>query len=204
MGRAIVIKAIIFDCFNVLIHDATKHLVQQKVEADHDYAKQQEFKAVAHAVDKGIISDAEAVTAQSELLNMSEQEFIDIRNNGEVRNEPLIEYANSLKGKYKLMMVSNIVSRARLDSRFLPGQLDELFGAVIASGDVGYIKPQPEIYLLALQQLGVAPEECVMIDDIAEFCEGARVVGMHAIQFLDNEQCIKDLNALIDRGGGRG
>lgn len=195
------IKAVIFDCFNVLIRDATKHLVEQIGEADP--AKRQEFSAVTHAVDKGIISDTEAATTQSELLGISVEEFIDIRNKGEIRNEPLIEYIRSLKGKYKLMMVSNIVSRERLDSRFLPGQLDDLFEAVIASGEVGYIKPQPEIYVIAAERLGVLPEECVMIDDIPEFCEGARDVGMQAIQFTSNEQAISDLEALIDRGEKR-
>lgn len=196
------IKAIIFDCFNVLIRDATKHLVEQMGEIDA--AKRQEFSAVTHAVDKGIISDTEGARAQSELLGISVEEFVAIRNQGEVRNEPLIEFIKTLKGKYKLMMVSNIVSRERLDSRFLPGQLDELFEEVIPSGEVGYIKPQPEIYLLALERLGVRPEECVMIDDIAEFCEGAREVGMYAIQFFNNEQAITDLNTLIDRGGEKG
>lgn len=195
------IKAILFDCFNVLIRDATKHLVEQMGEIDQ--AKRLEFSAVTHAVDKGIISDTEGARAQSELLGISEQEFIDIRNKGEVRNEPLIDYIHTLKGEYKLMMVSNIVSRERLDSRFLPGQLDELFEAVIPSGEVGFIKPQPEIYLIAADRLGVQPDECVMIDDIPEFCTGAREVGMQAIQFLNNEQCIADLNALIDRGGKR-
>jgi len=196
-----VIKAILFDCFNVLVRDATKHLVEQMGEVDQE--KRQEFSAVTHAVDKGIISDTEGAQRQSELLGISPEEFVDIRNKGEVRNEPLIEYIHSLKGKYKLMMLSNIVSRDRLDSRFLPGQLDELFDMVIASGEVGYIKPQPELFLLAAERLGVTPEECVMIDDIADFCEGARTTGMQAIQFISNEQCITDLNALIDRGGER-
>lgn len=195
------IKAIIFDCFNVLIRDATKHLVEQMGEID--ISKRREFSAVTHAVDKGIISDVEAAQAQSDLLGISLQEFLDIRNKGEVRNEPLIEYIRTLKGEYNLMMVSNIVSRERLDSRFLPGQLDELFDDVIASGEVGYIKPQPEIYTLAAARLGVRPDECVMIDDIPEFCEGARDVGMQAIQFLSNEQAISDLNTLIDRGEKR-
>jgi haloacid dehalogenase superfamily, subfamily IA, variant 3 with third motif having DD or ED/haloacid dehalogenase superfamily, subfamily IA, variant 1 with third motif having Dx(3-4)D or Dx(3-4)E len=195
------IKAIIFDCFNVLIRDATKHLVE---EMNQTYPiKRQEFSAVTHAVDKGIISDIEGAQAQSELLGLTVQEFIEIRNKGEVRNEPLIEYIKTLKGKYKLMMLSNIVSRERLDSRFLPGQLDELFEEVIPSGEVGYIKPQPELFILAAERLGLRPEECVMIDDIADFCEGARAVGMQAIQFLNNEQAITDLNALIDRGEKR-
>jgi len=196
-----VIKAILFDCFNVLVRDATKHLVEHMGEIDPQ--KRQEFSAVTHAVDKGIISDQEGARRQSELLGISLEEFVDIRNKGEVRNEPLIDYIKSLKGKYKLMMLSNIVSRERLDSRFLPGQLDELFDMVIPSGEVGYIKPQPELFLLAAARLGVAPEECVMIDDIADFCEGARTTGMQAIQFISNEQCIADLNAVIDRGGER-
>src|SRR6218665_3842224 len=104
-----------------------------------DPAKRQEFSAVTHAVDKGIISDTEGAQAQSALLGLTVEEFVDIRNKGEVRNEPLIEYIRTLKGRYKLMMLSNIVSRERLDSRFLPGQLDELFEEVIPSGEVGYI-----------------------------------------------------------------
>jgi len=195
------VRAILFDCFNVLVRDATKHLVEHMGAVDPD--KRAEFSAVTHAVDKGIISDQEGARRQSELLGITEQEFIDIRNKGEVRNEPLIEYIKGLKGKFKLMMLSNVVSRERLDSRFLPGQLDELFDMVIPSGEVGFIKPQPELFLLAAERLGVAPEECVMIDDIAEFCEGARTTGMQAIQFISNEQCIADLEAYIDRGGER-
>lgn len=195
------IKAIIFDCFNVLIRDATKHLVEQMGLVDP--AKRQEFSAVTHAVDKGIISDTEGAEAQSALLGLTQEEFVSIRNKGEVRNEPLIEYIKTLKGDYKLMMLSNIVSRERLDSRFLPGQLDELFDEVIPSGEVGYIKPQPELFILAAERLGLRPEECVMIDDIADFCEGARATGMQAIQFLNNEQAITELNALIDRGEKR-
>lgn len=195
------IKAIIFDCFNVLIADATKQaLANMKV---LDPEKRAEFSAVTHAVDKGIISDVEAIGTQSELLGMAADDFISLRNVGEVRNEQLIGFIETLKGSYKLAMVSNINSRERLDSRFLPGQLDQLFDAVIPSGEVGYIKPQPEIYFIAAQQLGVEPDECVFIDDIPEFCEGARAVGMHPIHFTSNEQTITDLNSLIDRGGKR-
>ena len=192
------IKAIIFDCFNVLIADATKQALANIDALDPE--KRAEFSAVTHAVDKGIISDEEAILTQSELLGMTADEFISLRNTGEVRNEQLISFIKTLQNDYKLAMVSNINSRARLDSRFLPGQLDELFDAVVPSGEVGYIKPQPEIFLIAAQRLGVKPDECVFIDDIPEFCEGARGVGMQAIHFVSNNQAITDLTALIDRG----
>lgn len=193
------IKAIIFDCFDVLIGDATKALTAALVESDPE--RVEEFRAVTHAVDKGVLSDKEALAAHADLLGMSIEAFNEVRVKGEVRNEELIEFVASLKGKYKLAMVSNINSRERLDLRFLPGELDQLFDAVIPSGEVGYIKPQPEIYEIALQKLGVQPNECVMIDDIEAFCEGARAVGLQAIQFLNNQQVKTDLQALIDRGG---
>lgn len=193
------IKAIIFDCFDVLIGDATKVSVAKLMEVNPSRAE--EFRAVTHAVDKGVISVEEAVTSQADLLGMTVEAFNDFRNKGEIRNEELITYIETLKGKFKLGMVSNINSRERLDIRFLPGQLDQLFDVVIPSGGVGYIKPQPEIFEIALEKLGVAPEECVMIDDIEAFCEGARAVGMHAIQYVNNQQCITDLTDLIDRGG---
>ena len=193
------IKAIIFDCFEVVIGDATKARVIELAKTDP--ASAEGFRAVARSADRGVVSDVEAVTLQADYLGMSVEAFGELRTKGEVRNEILIEYIVSLKGKYKLAMLSNINSRARLDLRFLPGQLDELFDTVVASGDVGYIKPQPEVYEIALKRLNVLPEECVMIDDIDAFCEGARAVGLHAIQFLNNEQAISDLEALIDRGG---
>ncbi len=192
------IKAIIFDCFNVLVADATKQALAEIKTFDPE--KREEFSAITHAVDKGIISDAEAIVSQSSLLGMSEEDFVELRDEGEVRNEELIRFIESLKGHYRLAMVSNINSRQRLDSRFLPGQLDQLFDVVVPSGEVGYIKPQPEIFQIAAHKLGVLPSECVFIDDIADFCDGARATGMQAIQFISNEQAITDLNALIDRG----
>lgn len=200
MGRPIVaqVKAIIFDCFNVLVADATHQALAKLSEIAPE--KRGEFSAVTHAVDKGIISDMEAATEQARLMNMSLDEFVKLRNEGEVRNEELISYIESLKGVYKLGMVSNINSRERLDSRFLPGQLDSLFDTVVPSGEVGYIKPQPEIFEIAAHNLGVHPTECIFIDDIADFCEGARAVGMQAIQFISTDQAIRDVTALIDRG----
>ena len=196
------LKAIIFDCFNVLVVDATKHMLEEL--RDIDPAKRQEFRAITEAYDKGIISEDEASTAQSELLGMSLDAFLTLRNQGEIRNDELITYIETVKGDFKLAMLSNIGSRARLDMRFLPGQIDQLFEVVVPSGEVGYVKPQPEIFQLTAQKLGVRPEECVMIDDIDAYCISAREVGMQAIHYVNNEQLIADLTSLIDRGEIRG
>jgi putative hydrolase of the HAD superfamily len=51
----------------------------------------------------------------------------------------------------------------------------------VISGEVGLHKPQPEIYLLACERLGVEPAAAVFVDDLRENCAGAEEVGMTAI-----------------------
>jgi len=57
-----------------------------------------------------------------------------------------------------------------------------LIEAPVFSCDVGYLKPDPHIYQIACQRLGVAPGECVYIGDRPEEVIGARAVGMRALR----------------------
>jgi putative hydrolase of the HAD superfamily len=59
-----------------------------------------------------------------------------------------------------------------------------LADSVILSCEVGSVKPSPEIYLSALEDLGVAATDAVMIDDQPSFCVGAEAVGVRAIQIV--------------------
>lgn len=192
------IKAIVFDCFGVLLGNAYKlHLTEVEKE---DPARAKEIRAINHASDMGILTREETAAAVSDLFGVDVEDFLEEQNQLEVPNEPLLNYIATLKDQYKIGLLSNVSSRERLSIRFKEGQLDSHFDTIVASGDEGYAKPQPEVYEIVATRLGVLPSECVMIDDIETFCEGAREVGMQAIQFLDTQQCITDLNALIDRG----
>jgi len=192
------IKAIIFDCFGVLLGNAYKNHLMQVEHIDPEKAK--EIRAINHANDMGIISREESSEAISELFGMDVEDFTAEQDAVEVPNTELLEYIVSLRDTYKTAMLSNISGRDRLGIRFADGQLDATFDTIVASGDEGFVKPQPEIYEITATRLGVAPNECVMIDDIAEFCDGARAVGMQAIQYVSNQQVIAELNVLIDRG----
>ncbi len=59
------------------------------------------------------------------------------------------------------------------------------FDGGIVSGDVGALKPQPEIYALLLDRFAIDPHRAVFIDDVAANAEGARPSGIHGIQFRD-------------------
>lgn len=192
------IKAIIFDCFGVLLGNAYKIHLNEVERTDPERAK--EIRAINHASDMGILSREETAEHISGLFDMDVEDFLEEQNQLEVPNEQLLAYIQTLKPQYKVGMLSNINSRDRLSIRFADGVLDAHFDTIVASGDEGFVKPQPEIYHIAATRLEVAPHECLFIDDIAEFCEGARQVGMQAIQFITTDQAISDINTLIDRG----
>jgi epoxide hydrolase-like predicted phosphatase len=78
-----------------------------------------------------------------------------------------------------------------------PALLDELFDAVVISGDVGMHKPEPEIFHLGAERIGVAPEDCVFVDDLRENCVGAEAVGMKAILHRGPERTLPQLEELL-------
>jgi putative hydrolase of the HAD superfamily len=69
----------------------------------------------------------------------------------------------------------------------------DLFDEAIISGDVGLHKPQPEIYRLACERLGVQPADCVFVDDLRENVAGAEAVGMTAILHRDSTDTVAQL-----------
>lgn len=62
-----------------------------------------------------------------------------------------------------------------------------LVDAVILSCEVGSVKPYPEIYVTALEELGIAAVDAAFIDDQPTFCVGAEAVGIRPIQIARDE-----------------
>lgn len=174
------VKAVIFDCFGVLLHTAFSERFAE-LEAVEP-AKAQDLRAVYHAADRGILSTEDVVESAANLLGMEPHEYRDVQARGETRNQPLIDFIQTLKPYYKVGMLSNVSGRDRIEARFELGQLDTLFDTVVVSGAEGFVKPQPEVYEIAAARLGVSPSECVMVDDVEAFCCGAEEVGMRAVQ----------------------
>jgi epoxide hydrolase-like predicted phosphatase len=89
-------------------------------------------------------------------------------------------------------MISNSWSTEHYDRKLLA----ELFETVVISAEVRMHKPQPEIYRLAADRLGVDPAECIFVDDLRENCEGAEAVGMTAIRHRSAPETIAELEEL--------
>ncbi|MGQ2935126.1 MAG: HAD-IA family hydrolase [Sphingopyxis sp.] len=71
------------------------------------------------------------------------------------------------------------------------------FAHVIESSKAGVRKPDPRIYLMMCEKLGVEPGECIYLDDLGINCKPASALGMHAIKVTSGEQALADLSAVL-------
>ena len=95
---------------------------------------------------------------------------------------PNLELVKALRPGYKLSILSNadISLRQRLERDI---GIHDLFDDIVCSAEVGMAKPEPTIFMLAAERLGMAPEQCVFVDDYDLNVEAAREVGMEAVLF---------------------
>ncbi|WP_295637556.1 HAD-IA family hydrolase [Novosphingobium sp.] len=71
------------------------------------------------------------------------------------------------------------------------------FEHVIESAKAGVRKPDPRIYQMMCEALGVAPADCVYLDDLGINCKPAAALGMHAIKVSNEAQALSDLSATL-------
>jgi len=187
------IKAIIFDCFGVLVW------------AGHDYLKR-DFPNISDEItklqfdsDAGKISRQEFNDTIAKSIGLSPQQVDDKYWLTSQFNKPMIEWARELKisKKYKIGMLSNI-NRDWMDICLPFFNNTHLFDEIVLSGDVNLVKPNPEIFKLIASKLNILPNECVMIDDSIKNIEGAKRSGMHGIVYHSKEQLQTDLNKILE------
>jgi epoxide hydrolase-like predicted phosphatase len=114
-------------------------------------------------------------------------------------NEPMIGYMRELRERgYKLAICTNNVREWEHRWRaMLP--VEEIFDVVVDSAFVGTRKPEPRIYEMTLEALGVEAGSALLIDDIEANCTGARAVGIHAVWFQSSDQAIAETEAALGR-----
>ena len=112
-------------------------------------------------------------------------------------NEPMLAFLAELRRRgLRLAMLTNNVREWEPRWRaMLP--VDELFEVVVDSASVGLRKPDPAIYRLTCERLGVSPEECLFVDDVAANCTAAAELGMTAVRFRDSAQAIAEMRAVL-------
>lgn len=112
-------------------------------------------------------------------------------------NEELFAYFRELRGRgVRLALCTNNVREWEPRWRtLLP--IDELFEVVVDSGFVGIRKPDPGIYELTLERLGLRGEEVVFVDDLEHNVEAARGLGMAGVVFTSTPQARGEIEAAL-------
>jgi glucose-1-phosphatase len=110
--------------------------------------------------------------------------------------EPLVpeSLVVALAGRYRLLVLSNTNA---IHFEMLRPKLAVLahFDHLVLSYEVKAMKPQPEIYQAALRLAGCRPEECFYTDDMPAYVEGARALGIDAVQFKSVDQLRREMAA---------
>jgi len=114
---------------------------------------------------------------------------------GELRPE-MVNALGILKRHVTIGCITNNVRNSETPSaRGKFAEVMDLFDVVIESSKVGIRKPNPEIYRMACDALGVAPSASVFLDDLGINLKPARALGMTTIKVQDANQALAELES---------
>lgn len=185
-------KAIIFDCFGVLVGEGWKSFRDEhfgKTGKEHEWADEQ-----MQEVSRGRMTHEAIVMLMHEKTGVLPEDFLQVLHTNPV-NVALLEYIEELRAHYKIGFLSN-VGVNRLPELFTKHQIS-LFDDMVLSYELGVSKPDPLAYTHTADRLGVDTKECVFVDDTKSYCEGAERVGMKPIHYTNFEMFKKELEEVL-------
>ena len=119
---------------------------------------------------------------------------------GEFRPE-MIEALRRIKTRFKTGCITNNMPAdaagggTAAHRSIYAREIMEMFDVVIESSKIGIRKPDPRIYTMMCEKLGVKPDACVYIDDLGGNLKPARAMGMTTIKVESGPQAIAELEA---------
>lgn len=117
---------------------------------------------------------------------------------GDLRPE-MVEALKRISGRFKTGCITNNLPANAIGSRsgrsLYVAEVMVLFNHVIESAKVGLRKPDPRIYQMMVEALGVDPKHCIYLDDLGVNLKPARAMGMTTIKVTSGRQAIAELEA---------
>jgi putative hydrolase of the HAD superfamily len=117
---------------------------------------------------------------------------------GDLRPE-MVEALKLIKSRFKTGCITNNLPANAIGSAsgrsLYVAEVMVLFDHVIESAKIGLRKPDPRIYRMMIETLGVDPEHCVYLDDLGVNLKPAREMGMTTIKVVSAPQAIAELEA---------
>jgi putative hydrolase of the HAD superfamily len=154
-------------------------------------------------LETGRLTEAQFIAQLGAALRAELGRDVDVERFGETffehlhPNDELFGFMRTLhdRGYRMAILTNNVREWEPLWRSMLP--IDELFELVVDSGFEGVRKPDPRIYEVTLDRLGVAPEATLFVDDMEVNCDAARELGMQTVWFRSNAQAIGEIERLL-------
>ena len=192
-------SAIVFDLGQVLVSFDYKHFVEKvnKHKAGIGERFLELYKINYHIhrdFEKGKISEKDFIAQMLKYLEycIDAETFCRYWSDIFSFNDDVIALLPILKKNYSLYLVSNtnsIHKKYGYESYEFLKMFDKLF----LSHEVGFIKPEEEIYRAVEKVSGIPSEEHIFIDDIKEYVDGAKKIGWDGIQYVGYDDLIMKL-----------
>jgi putative hydrolase of the HAD superfamily len=146
-------------------------------------------------LERGELTEEEFSERFGPIVGVSDTEgLVDRLFAGMEPDEAMIEAVKKARaGGVRTGLISNSWGHGRYDRSTFP----EMFDGVVISGEVGLHKPEPEIFELGAEKAGLAPADCVFVDDLRENCAGAEAVGMTAVLHRGADSTLPELERLL-------
>jgi FMN phosphatase YigB (HAD superfamily) len=190
------IKAIIFDCFGVVYPDTLSY-VERAFLKDVNDSRAEDIRKLRRQCDMGLVSRDDFWDSAAKILGISRSELDSKLDEVRGADWELLDYISNLKKTYKTAMLSN-VGKGFLERIFDSKHPQEkYFNAVLASSDIGIMKPDIQAYKMVASVLNIPTEECVFVDDLPKNANGAERAGMKAILYQDFAQMKKELELIL-------
>lgn len=194
------IKAIIFDFGNVIL-SFDNNIFLEKISKYTDNTAGQLHKLIylsglERKYELGLITSDEffKATVKKCSLSISKSDFIDAYISIFKPIQTTIDLIKKLRN-YKLALLSDT---NELHFKYIIKQtkIFNLFDEVVVSFKVNLMKPDIRIFKKILDKLDLSADECVYIDDIKEYADAAKRIGMHGIHYTSYEKLVALLNEL--------
>ena len=196
------IKAFIWDLEGVLLQTDDDNMpltVAKKLNAPYEKVREIFFSDANDRVDLGEITQDQFNEYLLDTLQISRgkkyllEEFL---NEEFYIDKDLLIEITGLRREYKMGLLSNFSDdlRPKIDNEWALGSV---FDEIIISCEVGLVKPDPAIFNLMLDRLGVKADESVFIDDRIKNIDGAKEMGFHTIFFIDKDQALEELTRIL-------
>lgn len=196
------IKAVFFDLGGVIARtefQAPRQKLADRLGMDYDDLNKIVFDSESgYLASIGQISSEQHWISVVSRLKRPDSELRAIRDEffaGDIVDRTLVEYIRSLRGKYKTGLISNAWNDLR--DFIVREKFDDAFDKMIISAEVGVMKPDARIFQIALEQVGVSPNETIFVDDFYVNIEGCEKVGIKGIHFRDAESTLRQLKELL-------